>query len=526
MTDGGFGHDVHEAVDESVAGAEDGDEAGLGGGEALGGHLFERGCDGVLFDGEMFGGLVGEEPGGLAKDAAKGGEGGGDVAQAGELVVNKRVVDNGEFAHREKCRLGVFVFSFCFGEFFFHLGLLKGVGEFLDLSLHDAFHIVGGVVDAVVGDAGLGKVVGADFFGAVAGTDLGTARGGVFLGFFLHFDFVKFGAQDFEAEGFVLGLGASVLTLHLQAGGEVGDLDSGVGGIDVLSAGASGAGGLDVEVFGLEDDVDFLRLGHDCDGAGGGVNAALGLGGGDALHAVDAGLVFEVAEDFFAGDFDDHFLKSAHVGGGGVEVLRFPATVGGIVLIEAEKFAGEEGGFVAASAGADFEKGVAFFGGVAGEEGVLHFGAEALNFFFQLRDFLGGHFGKFVGAFGELAVVFQFGLEVLKVVPHPEDLFDRLVLAGEGGGAFLVGEKLGFGHCGFDFVEPCAPFGDERAVIHDLGGRFWRRGPLVKDALGELTEYCRAEVAVGTISWLILSGDAVNPSPRDASRSFSDSPIV
>ena len=100
----------------------------------------------------------------------------------------------------------------------------------------------------------------------------------------------------------------------------------------------------------------------------------------------------------------------------------------------------------------------------------MHLGAEVFDFCLKLGDFLGGHLGEFVGAFGELAVVLEFALEAFEFVPHPENLLNGLVFARQGGGALLVGEKLGFGHCGFDFVEACAPFGDERAVIHDLGG--------------------------------------------------------
>src|SRR5690606_3170549 len=44
----------------------------------------------------------------------------------------------------------------------------EGVDEFLDLALHDGVELVKREVDAVVGDAALGEVVGADLGGAVA----------------------------------------------------------------------------------------------------------------------------------------------------------------------------------------------------------------------------------------------------------------------------------------------------------------------------------------------------------------------
>ena len=58
------------------------------------------------------------------------------------------------------------------------------------------------------------------------------------------------------------------------------NLDGGLGAVDVLAAGATGAADFDAEVLGLELDIDFLGLGQDGDGDGGGVDAAVGFGGG------------------------------------------------------------------------------------------------------------------------------------------------------------------------------------------------------------------------------------------------------
>ena len=91
------------------------------------------------------------------------------------------------------------------------------------------------------------------------------------------------------------------------------DLDGGVGRVDVLSAGSAGARGLDVEVFGPKLDINFLGFGENRDRDGRGMNTALGLRGGDALDTVDAGFIFEGAENFFAGDFEDDFFKAADV---------------------------------------------------------------------------------------------------------------------------------------------------------------------------------------------------------------------
>ena len=111
------------------------------------------------------------------------------------------------------------------------------------------------------------------------------------------FCFEQAGAQDVEGLFLVLLLAAPVLAADDHAGGDVEDLDGGIGGVDALAAGAAGAADFDADFVGLEFEIDFLGLGQDGDGGGGGVDAALRLGGGDALDAVDAALVAHLAED-------------------------------------------------------------------------------------------------------------------------------------------------------------------------------------------------------------------------------------
>ena len=119
------------------------------------------------------------------------------------------------------------------------------------------------------------------------------------------------------------------------------DLDGGVRGVDVLAARTAGAADLDAEIFHPHVHIDLLRLGKDGDGDRGGVDAALRFSRRDALHAVDAGLVFHVAEDLVAGDFQDHFLETADFRRRAFEVLRLPALGIRIALVEAHDFGSE-----------------------------------------------------------------------------------------------------------------------------------------------------------------------------------------
>lgn len=162
-----------------------------------------------------------------------------------------------------------------------------------------------GKIGPVVGDAVLGVVVGADFFGAHSSAD-----GGLSLAFerpqaFFFFDFPELGTENFERDFPVSDLGALFGTEDDNVGGDMGQADSGVDFVDVLTAGASGADELPIKIF-LADfksfGVDDRQYSHRSCGS---VNPALGFGFGHALDTVDARFVFEKSVDVFAGDFDD-----------------------------------------------------------------------------------------------------------------------------------------------------------------------------------------------------------------------------
>ena len=89
------------------------------------------------------------------------------------------------------------------------------------------------------------------------------------------------------------------------------DAHGGIGGVHRLAAGAGGAEGVDAQVLGFDLDVDFVGFGQHGDGDRGGVDAALLLGGRDALHAVHAALVFQLGVDLVALDGGDDFLHAA-----------------------------------------------------------------------------------------------------------------------------------------------------------------------------------------------------------------------
>lgn len=247
------------------------------------------------------------------------------------------------------------------------------------------------------------------------------------------------------------------------------DLDGGVGGVYALAAGAGGAADFDADFVGLEFEVHFFGFWEDGDGGRGGVDAALGLGGGDTLDAVDAALVTEAAEDFVAADFHDDFLEAADIGRAGFEGFDLPAAGFGEAGVHADEIGGEEGGFVAACACTDFEEGIAALKGVAGEDGdlddVFELGEAALD-----DVYLGGGQGlKFgITAGGHLAAVGEFGDLFLVEVPVFQEGVELAMFAGEFTGFFGVVKEAGVSHEILEELEAGALGADDGRVVHEM----------------------------------------------------------
>ena len=113
------------------------------------------------------------------------------------------------------------------------------------------------------------------------------------------------------------------------------DLHGGVGGVHALSAGSAGAADLDAQVLGFDFDIHLLGFGKNGNCGGGGVDAALRLGGGHALHAVHAALVAEAAENGCAGDTENDLTQAAQIGRTGFKLFDFEAQRIGVAAIHA-----------------------------------------------------------------------------------------------------------------------------------------------------------------------------------------------
>ena len=246
-----------------------------------------------------------------------------------------------------------------------------GLDQRVELAVEDAREAVPGEPHAVVGHAVVGEVVGADLLRAVAAAHLRAARVGDLGVGFGALQFVEAGAQHALRLGAVLGLRALVLADDDDAGRLVREAHGGGDLVDVLPAGAGGVEDVRAHLGPVDLHLHLVDLGEDGDGGGGGVDAALRLGFGDALDAVDAGLVLHAPVGVLAADAERDLAVAAGAGLGGVEHLQPPALALGVALVHAEQVGGEQRGLVAAGAAADLDDRVLLVGGVARQEGDL-----------------------------------------------------------------------------------------------------------------------------------------------------------
>ena len=139
------------------------------------------------------------------------------------------------------------------------------------------------------------------------------------------------------------------------------------------------------EVRLVDRDVDLLGLGKHRDGRRRGVDASRRLGVRDALHAVHAGLEFELGEGAASLDLGDDLLEAADRAFARRDHLDLPLVERRIALVHAEQVAGEQRGLVAAGPGADFQNHVALVHRVLRDQRDADLLRERGAFFLQRR---------------------------------------------------------------------------------------------------------------------------------------------
>jgi len=100
-------------------------------------------------------------------------------------------------------------------------------------------------------------------------------------------------AEELKGCFLVLMLGALALNSNLKSRGLVGQLNSGVRGVPVLSTSPTSSAGLEVEITVIQVDFRLSRFTKDCHRHGGSVDPTPLLGWGDTLEAVATSFTLE-----------------------------------------------------------------------------------------------------------------------------------------------------------------------------------------------------------------------------------------
>jgi hypothetical protein len=112
---------------------------------------------------------------------------------------------------------------------------------------------------------------------------------------------------------------------------------------------------------------------------------------GNALNAVNAAFKTHLRVHLVALDHGDDFLDATGGGAGDRNDVDLPLVALGETLVHAQHFLGEQGGFVAAGAGADFEDDVLVVVRILGDEQGADGSVSLIALFLKLAQLLEGH---------------------------------------------------------------------------------------------------------------------------------------
>ena len=171
----------------------------------------------------------------------------------------------------------------------------------------------------------------------------------------------------------------------------MGDADGRGSLVDVLAPRPAGAEGVYLQILGVDVHVHLFRLGQDSHGGGGGVDAALGLCFGHALHPVDAAFVLQPGVGPLPIDEEADLLKAPQLCLVEGDNLGLPALALGVGGVHPVEVVGEQGSLLPTGAAADFHNDVLPVVGVLGQQEQLQLLLQAGELYPLLPDLLLGH---------------------------------------------------------------------------------------------------------------------------------------
>ncbi len=180
-----------------------------------------------------------------------------------------------------------------------------------------------------------------------------------------------------------------------------------------------------------------------------------------------AAFVLQFAVHLIAADQRDDFLQTAHGAFAFGSDFDFPVLRFGVAGVHAENFRGEERGFVAAGAGADFEHDVLFIDRIFRQQQDFQIGFHLRDGRLDARDFVLRHLLQFGIGLGQHG----FGLReiVIQALPFAVLADDFFKIAARFGGfavLIAIADDGGIGKLPRQLIETFFGFGEPFGKLH------------------------------------------------------------
>src|SRR5215468_3709855 len=221
--------------------------------------------------------------------------------------------------------------------------------------------------DAMVGDAPLWEIVGADALRAIARANLALALRGARLGRLHALKLIETRAQHLHGK-------PAVLVLRLlgrnndKASWQMRDAYGGICLVDVLATGTACPHGVDAQVLGADVEIDVLHFRKHSHRRCRGMNAPARFRGGHALHAMHARFVLEARKHPLAGNRSHDLLVAAKRVFRQADDVRLPAAFLRVAAVHAKEVGREQRGLVTPGAGPHLQDGALFIGRILGQQ--------------------------------------------------------------------------------------------------------------------------------------------------------------
>ena len=243
--------------------------------------------------------------------------------------------------------------------------------------------------DAMVGNASLRIVVGADTLAAVAGAYLTFAvlgSSGTLLLLRLF--------QNTRTFLTVLQLRFFILALCHNACRNMGNTNCRFGFVYVLAAGTACTIGIDTQVCRVNLYINLFSLRQYSHGNGRGVYASLRFGFRHTLYTMYAAFEFHAAVNAVTADLENDLLKAAQLSRVGIHNLNTPAAGFCITQIHTEENTGKKRSLITAGTAADFHDNVFIIVRVGRQQKNRELLLIFFNLRFELLQFLFSHFNQ------------------------------------------------------------------------------------------------------------------------------------